>query len=308
MKILSIDIGGTGIKSDIYSQSGRALGDFKEVPTVVDHAAGTNNILEQVLMLVETYSQSYQLNGVAISSAGVIDPVAGKVIYSGYTIPGYIGTDFKHQIETQFDIPCFVENDVNSAALGEYWLGAAKGSKSAVCLTIGTGIGGAILLDGTIWHGKSFAGGEVGYIPVNGHNWQDLASTIALCQDYESRTGLSGVTGKTVMEAYRDGNEAAKLAVEQFVDYFCQGLLPVLYVFNPEKVIIGGGIMQQQDILIPKIKHKIEQLVQNNFFLPDEVVAASFGNESGRIGAVYHFLTMQGMEAQPRRAVATSNH
>ena len=98
MKILSIDIGGTGIKSDIYSQNGQALGDFKEMPTVVNHAAGTNNILEQVLELVEAYSQSYELDGVAISSAGVIDPVAGKVIYSGYTIPGYIGTEFKQQI------------------------------------------------------------------------------------------------------------------------------------------------------------------------------------------------------------------
>ncbi|MGP6139932.1 ROK family protein [Jeotgalibaca sp. A127] len=308
MKILSIDIGGMGIKSDIYSQNGQALGDFKEMPTVVDHAAGTNNILEQVLVLVEAYSQSYELDGVAISSAGVIDPVAGKVIYSGYTIPGYIGTEFKQQIEAQFNIPCFVENDVNSAALGEYWLGAAKGSKSAVCLTIGTGIGGAILLDGTIWHGKSFAGGEVGYLPVNGHNWQDLASTTALCQDYENRTGRADMTGKIVMQAYRNGDEAANQAVNQFVGNFCCGLLPVLYLFNPEKVIIGGGIMQQQDILIPKIQHKLRQQLQNKFFLPDELVAASFGNESGRIGAVYHFLKMQELGTQQKREVATSNH
>lgn len=307
LKILSIDIGGTGIKSDVYSQSGQSFGDLREIPTVVDHASGTNKILEQVLALVESYNQTYSLDGVAISSAGVIDPIAGRVVYSGYTIPGYIGTEFKRQIEEQFHLPCFVENDVNSAALGEYWLGAAKSNKSAVCLTIGTGIGGAVLLDGTIWHGKSFAGGEVGYIPVNGQNWQDLASTTALCQDYENRTGESGVTGKIVMQAYRDGNEAAKQAVEQFVDYFCKGLLPVLYLFNPEKVIIGGGIMQQHEILIPKIKHKLGQLLQNQFFLPDEIVPTFFGNESGRIGAVYHFLKMQGMDMRDRSNVATSN-
>lgn len=293
MKIVSIDIGGTGIKSDLYDEFGQSLAAMREVATQVDLAAGTNNILAQVLELVATYQDEYQLDGVAISSAGVIDPVAGKVIYSGYTIPGYIGTAFKDEVETEFQVPCWVENDVNCAALGEYWRGAATGTRSAVCLTIGTGVGGAILLDGAIWHGKSFAGGEVGYIPVDGHNWQDLASTTALCRDYEKRTGLTGATGKTVMQAYREGEEAAIIAVDRFVDYFCRGLMPVLYLINPEKVIIGGGIMHQQAILLPKIKASIAELLQNAFFLPDEVAAASLGNEAGRVGAVYHFLQMQ---------------
>lgn len=144
MNIVGIDIGGTTIKADLYQSDGRSLNEFREVTTEIDFEKKTNQILEQVCQLIAFYKEKFELDGVAISSAGVVDSQAGKISYAGYTIPGYIGADFRSRVLKEFGLPIAIENDVNCAALGEAWLGAAKGHASAVMITVGTGIGGGI--------------------------------------------------------------------------------------------------------------------------------------------------------------------
>lgn len=290
MNILSIDIGGTSIKSDIYSEKGISQNAFQEMPTRIDHQAGTNGILDQVKELIACYLLDWYLNGVAISSAGVIDPISGIVVYSGYTIPGYTGINFKEEIQSCFDLCCSIENDVNCAALGEYWLGAGEGSRSLVCLTIGTGIGGAILMDGEPWRGHSHSAGEVGYMKVQGGNWQDVASTTALCKHYEQLTGLTDIDGKMILSDYRSGGSAAAVALSTFIDHFCEGLLSIIYLCNPERIVLGGGIMKQSNLMLPKIEAKLAVMIESPFFLPISILPAQFGNEAGRVGAVKKFL------------------
>lgn len=290
MSILAIDIGGTSIKSNLYAEDGTSQDAFQERTTRIDYRAGTNGILEQVADLVEEYAAKHVVEGVAISSAGVIDPKKGEVTYSGYTIPGYRGTNFKEAIESRFGFCCSVENDVNCAALGEYWLGAGRGSQSLVCLTIGTGIGGSILLDGHTWYGHSYSAGEVGYIKVQGRNWQDVASTTALCRHYGQLIGEEKVDGKQILEAYQKGEAEALEAVGSFVAYFAEGLLPLLYLYNPECLLLGGGIMTQSALLLPKIERKMGELLEDSHFLPAKIRPAQLGNEAGRLGAVYKFL------------------
>jgi len=132
VNIVGIDIGGTTIKADLYQSDGRSLNQFREVATEIDFEKKTNQILEQVCQLIAFYKEKFELDGVAISSAGVVDSQAGKISYAGYTIPGYIGTDFRSRVLKEFGLPIAIENDVNCAALGEAWLGAAKGHASAV--------------------------------------------------------------------------------------------------------------------------------------------------------------------------------
>lgn len=290
MNILGIDIGGTSIKSDVYNEDGNALGHFSEQRTNICHENQTNGILEQICDLIAGYQSIIDIDGVAVSTAGVVDSQSGKIVYAGYTIPSYSGTDFSSEIQKRFSIPVTVENDVNCALLGEMWKGAARNSHSTVMITVGTGIGGGIFANEQILSGHNFTAGEIGYLPIRNTDWQSLASASALVHMYEEASGLKKQTGKTFFEAVDKGNPVALKVLEKYVNHLAQGLVTISYVLNPEKIILGGGIFARSDVLLPLLQNELYHAVQDQRFLPREIVTATLGNEAGRLGAVAKFL------------------
>ena len=290
MKIIGIDIGGTTIKADLYDDFGTSLNQFKEIETIIDYDLGTNQILNQVCDLIGEYILNYSIDGVGISTAGVVNANTGEIIYAGYTIPGYIGVNFTVEIEKRFGLYTFVENDVNCAALGELWKGQAKDKKNVVMVTIGTGIGGSIIVNGQIVNGFNYTAGEVGYIPVGNSDWQSKASTTALIHLYQKKSLKTNQTGRTFFTDLSSGDKIAKETFEIFVENLTKGLLTISYLLNPEILILGGGILAKKDILLPEIQSSLAKNVMDNRFLPKNVVAATLGNEAGRIGAVKNFL------------------
>ena len=290
MKIIGIDIGGTTIKADLYDDFGTSLNQFKEIETIIDYDLGTNQILNQVCDLIGEYILNYSIDGVGISTAGVVNANTGEIIYAGYTIPGYIGVNFTSEIEKRFGLSTFVENDVNCAALGELWKGQAKDKKNVVMVTIGTGIGGSIIVNGQIVNGFNYTAGEVGYIPVGNSDWQSKASTTALIHLYQKKSLKTNQTGRTFFTDLSSGDKIAKETFEIFVENLTKGLLTISYLLNPEILILGGGIMAKKDILLPEIQSSLAKNAMDNRFLPKNVVAATLGNEAGRIGAVKNFL------------------
>lgn len=290
MKIIGIDIGGTTIKADLYDDFGTSLNQFKEIETIIDYDLGTNQILNQVCDLIGEYILHYSIDGVGISTAGVVNANTGEIIYAGYTIPGYIGVNFTSEIEKRFGLSTFVENDVNCAALGELWKGQAKDKKNVVMVTIGTGIGGSIIVNGQIVNGFNYTAGEVGYIPVGNSDWQSKASTTALIHLYQKKSLKTNQTGRTFFTDLSSGDKIAKETFEIFVENLTKGLLTISYLLNPEILILGGGILAKKDILLPEIQSSLAKNVMDNRFLPKNVVAATLGNEAGRIGAVKNFL------------------
>lgn len=290
MKIIGIDIGGTTIKADLYDDFGTSLNQFKEIETIIDYDLGTNQILNQVCDLIGEYILNYSIDGVGISTAGVVNANTGEIIYAGYTIPGYIGVNFTSEIEKRFGLSTFVENDVNCAALGELWKGQAKDKKNVVMVTIGTGIGGSIIINGQIVNGFNYTAGEVGYIPVGNSDWQSKASTTALIHLYQKKSLKTNQTGRTFFTDLSSGDKVAKETFEIFVENLTKGLLTISYLLNPEILILGGGIMAKKDILLPEIQSSLAKNAMDNRFLPKNVVAATLGNEAGRIGAVKNFL------------------
>ncbi|KJQ68438.1 ROK family protein [Streptococcus mitis] len=290
MKIIGIDIGGTTIKADLYDDFGTSLNQFKEIETIIDYDLGTNQILNQVCDLIGEYILNYSIDGVGISTAGVVNANTGEIIYAGYTIPGYIGVNFTSEIEKRFGLSTFVENDVNCAALGELWKGQAKDKKNVVMVTIGTGIGGSIIVNGQIVNGFNYTAGEVGYIPVGNSDWQSKASTTALIHLYQKKSLKTNQTGRTFFTDLSSGDKIAKETFEIFVENLTKGLLTISYLLNPEILILGGGILAKKDILLPEIQSSLAKNVMDNRFLPKNVVAATLGNEAGRIGAVKNFL------------------
>lgn len=290
MKIIGIDIGGTTIKADLYDDFGTSLNQFKEIETIIDYDLGTNQILNQVCDLIGEYILNYSIDGVGISTAGVVNANTGEIIYAGYTIPGYIGVNFTSEIEKRFGLSTFVENDVNCAALGELWKGQAKDKKNVVMVTIGTGIGGSIIVNGQIVNGFNYTAGEVGYIPIGNSDWQSKASTTALIHLYQKKSLKTNQTGRTFFTDLSSGDKVAKETFEIFVENLTKGLLTISYLLNPEILILGGGILAKKDILLPEIQSSLAKNVMDNRFLPKNVVAATLGNEAGRIGAVKNFL------------------
>lgn len=290
MKIIGIDIGGTTIKADLYDDFGTSLNQFKEIETIIDYDLGTNQILNQVCDLIGEYTLNHSIDGVGISTAGVVNANTGEIIYAGYTIPGYIGVNFTAEIEKRFGLYTFVENDVNCAALGELWEGQAKDKKNVVMVTIGTGIGGSIIVNGQIVNGFNYTAGEVGYIPVGNSDWQSKASTTALIHLYQKKSLKTNQTGRTFFTDLSSGDKVAKETFEIFVENLTKGLLTISYLLNPEILILGGGILAKKDILLPEIQSSLAKNAMDNRFLPKNVVAATLGNEAGRIGAVKNFL------------------
>lgn len=290
-QFLCFDIGGTFIKYSVFDQTGQSLRTVEKVATTIQ--ANNNHILEQILSITEGVVRVIKINGIAISTAGVVDSQTGAISYSGYTIPGYTGTRLKEIVEATFNLPCAVINDVNAACYGEYWKGfeGRDKPKSLVCLTIGTGVGGGIIIDEQLYTGSTDMAGEIGYLPLKKGLFQDLASTTALLESAKQIEGLT-LTGEAFFKKLTtevDGS-AYQMVLDNFIDSLAEGLLLMIYILNPETIVLGGGIMAQAGLLLPRLQTALEKQVIDQRFLTTHIKAASLGNNAGMLGALYHLL------------------
>ena len=235
------------------------------------------------------------LAGICISTAGMVDEIKGEIIHAGPQIPEYKGTKWKEEIETAFSIPCEVENDVKCAGLGEYSFGSGKGTSSMLCLTIGTGIGGSFILNGEVYHGTSHSAMEIGYMQIPGGMFQRMASTSALVKRVASRKGEAEElwNGKRIFEEVAKEDKICLEELDRLCDALSIGLSNLCYAFNPGCIVLGGGIMEQKDILLPKIwghlqEHLVPIVAENT-----RLLAASLGNRAGLLGAYVHFQNRQ---------------
>lgn len=286
MKILVFDIGGTAIKYGICRDG--HLEETRECPT--EASKGGPHILSTICQLAE---QSLPFDAIGISTAGQVNPEDGFIIYANQNIPDYTGTQFQKILQERFHVPVAVENDVNSAALGEAFFGAGKSKKSFLCLTYGTGVGGAIIENGQIYHGSSFSAGEFGAIVT--HAEEKLSGTDPFAGCYEHYASASALV-KMVSEidpfltngqqifANLDRPEI-KSVVNKWIDEIVLGLTTMIHIFNPSCIILGGGIMVQPYIL-EQINLRIPQMVMSNFSHV-QISGAKLGNSAGLLGAYY---------------------
>ncbi|MGT2934135.1 ROK family protein [Streptococcus catagoni] len=285
---LTIDIGGTGIKYGIIDQSGQ-LTEKHEMTT--EAYKGGSAILEKVKHLVSSYKEKLPLSGVAISSAGMVDPEKGEIFYAGPQIPHYAGTQFKKVIEEAYHLPCQIDNDVNCAGLAEAISGAAKDSPVTVCLTVGTGIGGCLLIDSKIFHGFSYAACEVGYMHLADGSFQDLASTTALVKEVAKKVGdpIEAWDGRRIFQAAKSGDLVCIEAIDRMVKYLAQGIANICYVTNPSLIVLGGGIMAEEAYLAEKIQKAVEDNLVPSLSEKLQIRFAHYKNDAGMVGAYYHF-------------------
>lgn len=295
MYYICIDIGGTSIKYGVLSEKGEIFIDGTVSTKVTEKE---NFILSDVKKLVRNILdeyRNYEIKGICISTAGVVNPEKGEIAYAGPTIPKYTGTKIKEELEKEFSISCEVENDVNCAGLGEYWKGAGKGSKSMVCLTIGTGIGGSVILDGKLLNGIGYTAGEIGYMDVNGSYIQNIASSRYLVEKVQKekveKEGITdAITGVDIFELAKKGDEICIAGINEIISNLAVGVRNIIYLLNPEVIVIGGGITAQKEYLEEKIRNEVNDGMISDMFRKTRIELAQQGNQAGLLGALYNFL------------------
>ncbi|WP_082820782.1 ROK family protein [Fictibacillus phosphorivorans] len=301
-KFVAFDIGGTLIKYGVISEDGTFIEKY-EVPT--EAQLGGPAIVQKVKQCGEQLIEKHDISGICISTAGQVDSKEGVILFASSLIPNYTGTKLKQELEEHFNLPVEVENDVNCAGLAESWIGTGKDSKSLFCLTIGTGIGGSYILDNKLHTGHSFSGGEIGYIPIEGGQFEELASTRVLIKNVARRKEAAETEfdGKKIFELAQKGDEICIEEIERLVYYLSKGIATIAYMMNPETIIIGGGITAQKDYLLPLIMKQLEIDVIPAILAKTKIEIARNLNNAGMVGALRHFLLQESL--QPLKSITT---
>ena len=281
-KYVSIDIGGTAIKYGVIDESGHIL-TKREKKT--EAFKGGPSILGKVSDIVGECVNREEISGICISTAGMVDTKKGEIFHAAPLIPDYAGTRFKAVLEERFKIPCEVENDVK----------CAMGSKSTLMLTIGTGIGGCIILDGEVYHGFSNSACEVGYMHMCGSDFQTLGAASILTKKVADRKGepVEHWNGYRIFECADRGDEVCIRAIDEMTDILGMGIANICYVLNPQTVVLGGGIMAQEEYLKEKIEAAAARYLIPSVAGHTTICFAKHRNEAGMLGAFYHFRKKQ---------------
>ncbi|WP_454191310.1 ROK family protein [Paenibacillus sp. Marseille-Q7038] len=288
---IAIDIGGTGIKYAVITR-GLKMVHEGQLPTATTSLM--TKIPEQVFSIIEVcLSLDIEIKGVGISTAGVVDLDTGEIRFAGLTMPGYAGTKLKQWIEERYSLPVNVLNDVNAAAAGEQCLGAGKGFSHFFCMTLGTGIGGALVLDHKIVYGAHGRSGEIGhtlYEPASNTTYEQRASMRALMERAKEQLSFQG-DGSELFQLAKDGHSQAMQLIDDWCKEIAAGIVNIIYVFDPQAVIIGGAVSKQGDFLLKKLEKELTNALPVSFVLPVLSMAA-LGNQAALYGAIHYFLIM----------------
>ena len=299
--VFGVDIGGTTVKLGLFDVEGNVIEKW-EIPTRTEDAG--SKILPDIADSVREKMKEIGPDCVAGVGVGAPGPIDGDGVVHRAVNLGWGTFSIKETLEELLNIPVMAGNDANVAALGEMWMGGGQGCKDLVVVTLGTGVGGGIIINGKILTGAVGAGGEIGHIHVNDSEEEACGCGNKGClEQYTSATGItrlanrrlassdkdsvlrSGeVSAKTVFDAVKAGDPLAIEVAEEFGKYLGDGLAAIAGVVNPEAIVIGGGVSKAGEVLIDYIKPNYEKTV---FHGSKDVKfsLATLGNDAGIYGA-----------------------
>lgn len=301
--VIGVDLGGTNLRSAILTRSG-ALIDRTKRATIASE--GHRQVIQRLIDDINAQRKGAEVRGlridaVGVGAPGVIQADTGVVIKSP-NFPDWNELPLKKELEQGVGIPVFVENDANAAAFGEHWRGAGKDVRSLIFITLGTGVGGGIILDGKIWHGADGMAGEVGHMTIlpegrkcgcgNRGCLEMYASSRGIVMSYReirTREGATevpeGITSEIIYNAAREGERSALTVMELMGRSLGIGIANLINIFNPEMVVIGGGVREAWPLFIDAARREI---LQRAFAYPAErtkLVPSELGDDAGMVGA-----------------------
>ncbi|MBP1042360.1 ROK family protein [Vagococcus sp. BWB3-3] len=303
-KIIGIDIGGTTIKMAVIDFSGTILSKWEIVTETLNQG---ERIPESIIESIhgELNKQGTPLEDIIGIGVGVPGPVAKGVVQRAVNL-GWETMPLKSRLESGLNIPVVLLNDANAAALGELWQGSIKSVTNLVFVTLGTGVGGGIIIDGKIINGAHSSGGEIGHIPV-------VASTERICgcgntnclESYASAAGMittinelirnpkERVTNaEEIFSLLSSGNSEAQKTVALTIDYLARALAGIINTVDPEEIVIGGGVSAAGSALLDPLREKLKQYVFPQIREGLTLRQASLGNDAGVLGAAYESLQL----------------
>jgi glucokinase len=303
---VGIDVGGTKIAGGVVDDEGNILSTARRESPATD----TEAIESAIQDLVEELRGSYDIEGVGIGAAGFVDSKRATVLFA----PNLAWRDehLKRDLEKRIDLPVVIENDANAAAWGEFTFGAGADVDDFVLVTVGTGVGGGIVLDGELHRGAFGVAAEIGHIRMvpegricgcgNRGCWEQYASGTALVRDTRElaaqgsliarglldRAGgvVEEISGPLITEAAKDGDEFAAEQLEKLGKWLGEGIATLTAVLDPAVVVIGGGVSEAGDLLLDPIRKYFRSNLTGRNYRPSlEIRQAVLGNRAGVIGA-----------------------
>ena len=296
-----IDIGGTAVKLGIVDETGKVLCkgeqsvnfDGYQTPVLDTVRKAAKEFLTAQAIPVEN------LSGIGVSATGQIDSRKGIVAGTCGNFPNYIGSPIKAALEQDFGLPVTVANDANCMTLGEVWVGGAQGYTDVIGVTLGTGVGGGILTGGRLLEGARGLGGELGHYRTHALDgvpctcgatgcWERYAATTALVRAAQEKNP-AWTDGRAIFAAAEAGNPEVLALLDTWTDEIAQGLAGMVHIFNPQLILIGGGVSAQEKFLIEPVAAKVRRSIMPAFAEGLEIRAAQLHNDAGMVGAVYYF-------------------
>lgn len=307
---IGIDLGGTNIVAAVVDEKGKIISktDCKtNLPRIPELVADDMAKISEEAVLKAGITMD-QIENVGIGSPGIINPSTGEIEYSCNF--NYYNVPMSEMMNKRLRKPIYIDNDANTAAIGEFAVGAGKGIHSMIAITLGTGVGGGVILNDKIYSGFNYAGGELGHTVIQMDGRPCNCGRKGCFEAYASATGLikttieymeknpdsqmwqvaqgskENVNGRTSFDAMRLGDKVAKDVVDTFIRHLAAGLTNVINIFQPELVCIGGGISKEGDTLIKPLRLLIDQEdYARSIERRTQIVAAKLGNDAGIIGA-----------------------
>ncbi|WP_165452546.1 ROK family protein [Paenibacillus thalictri] len=297
---VGVDIGGTKINAGLIHRSGEvAYTASAETQARQFGVIGrAQAVIETVLAEATQAEPGLRLAGIGVGTAGQVDVHAGRIRFANGLMPGYGGTEVKRHLQEAFGLPVAVDNDANVLALTERALGAGKGAKHLLCLTLGTGVGGAIMVDGRLVHGAWGGAGELGHISVDWRGPRCVCGSIGCLEVFASGTGIARrmrellgesvddqLDAKAVIARWQAGDATASQIMEETMTALGSAIASLLHMFNPEVIVIGGGVAEAGDVLLDGIRTRVRERAMPSLLEGVRIVPAYKGNWSGMIGA-----------------------
>lgn len=300
---IGIDLGGTNIAAGIVSEDKKivcsdsrpTLSERPYTEIVADMAGLCNDLIKKAGVDIS------DIKGIGIGSPGAIDNKNGVVIYANNL--DWNNVPLAEELRKYIDVPVNVENDANAAAYGEY-MECGGDMESFVAITLGTGVGGGVIIDGKIYRGFNGVAGELGHTMLvhggehctcgNDGCWEAYASVTALIRQTKAAiaehpdsmmAGDIKVSGRTSFNAAKAGDEAGREVVDKYIEYVASGINNIVNIFQPNMLVIGGGISNEGDFLLNPIKEYVKKHCYCKAVEQTEIKIASLKNDAGIIGA-----------------------
>lgn len=304
-----VDVGGTNIKIGLVDIKGTIFADnFIRTDKSKDYKGILDDIVADIKLLCNEAGVDYHdIGGIGVGVPGVVDSRTGTVSYSANL--GWRDVPLVHGLEVASGIRAEAANDANCAAWGEYKFGSCRSMDNVILITLGTGVGSGIIIDGRLFDGVASAGGEAGHMIIvkDGKQcncglkgcWECYASASALISQTEEAIkkypdsilrdvaeNEGKISGRTAFIAAEKGDKAGKEVVENYIDYIATGLINLGNIFHPNAIIIGGGVSNEGAALIEPLEEKVNAgLLASEHNPKVRIIGASLGNKAGLIGA-----------------------